>query len=71
VDLELDRDAIIDGLTDALLTAEIPLGCLDRRVTKKKLDLLQFPISQVAQPRAAAPQVMGRQSVDKLGSQEL
>jgi hypothetical protein len=42
MDLQLDVDPIVHSLANALLAAEITLGCSDRRVTEQKLDLLQI-----------------------------
>ena len=47
-----DADAIVDGVANALLTAQITLRGLDGDVTEKELYLLQFSTSRVAEPSA-------------------
>ncbi len=47
--VRLDADPIIDRVMKALLTAKIFLGRLDRDVTEKELDLVQFASGIVTQ----------------------
>jgi hypothetical protein len=39
---------VVHSLAEFLLAAEIPLGCLNRCVSKKKLNLLKFAACQMA-----------------------
>jgi hypothetical protein len=46
----LNPDSIVNRGPNSLFAAEVPLGGLDRDVSKKKLDLLQFPSRRMTQP---------------------
>jgi hypothetical protein len=56
--LRFDPDAIIDGGTNALLAAQIPLGRLNGDMPEKKLNLLQFATGLVAESGTCSPQVV-------------
>lgn len=38
--LKFDTYVVVHGSIDPLLTAKVPLGCLDRNVAQRELDLL-------------------------------
>ncbi len=40
--LRLDADAVVDGSADSLLAPKVSFGRLDRDVSRKELNLLQF-----------------------------
>ena len=58
--LRFDADLIVHHSANPLFAAEIAFGRLDRHVAEKELDLLQLSAGSMAQLRARAPQVMGR-----------
>lgn len=62
--LRLDADAIIDSAANALLAAQITLSRLDGDVPEKKLYLLQFSTSGMAQPGARSAKIVRRKSLD-------
>jgi len=53
-------EAIVHRASEILLTAEIPLSRLHRRVPQQELNLLQFTATVVTQLRARSPQVVRR-----------
>jgi hypothetical protein len=58
--LRLYANPIVHRSANPLFAAEITFGCLDRHVAEQELDLLQLSAGGMAQLRARAPQVMGR-----------
>lgn len=54
----LDADPVVDGISEMLLAAKIPLGCLHGDVPKQKLDLVQFTSSIAAQSSASPSEVV-------------
>lgn len=54
----LNPDGIVDGVSKALLAAEVPLGSLNAYVPEQELNLLQFATGFVAQAGARAAEVM-------------
>jgi hypothetical protein len=59
-----DSQSVVDGSSEPLLAAEVPLGRLDRDVPEQKLDLIQFTACEMAETRASAPQIVRGQLVD-------
>jgi len=57
-------EPVVHGVPQLLLAAEVALGRLDRHVAQQELDLVEFTAGQVAQPRARATQVIGRELLD-------
>ena len=62
--LRFDPDAIIDGGTNALLAAQIPLGGLNGNVPEKKLNLLQFATRRMAEPGTRPAKIVRRKPLD-------
>ena len=60
--LGLDADSVVYCSADPLFTAQIAFGRLDRNVSEKKLNLVQFPARRVTQLRTRAAEVVGRES---------
>ena len=52
--LRLNADAVVYGSADPLFTAEESLCSLNRHVSEKELDLLQFATAGVTELRARA-----------------
>jgi hypothetical protein len=48
--IRFDADAIIDGVPEALLAAQISFRCFDADMAEQKLNLLQLPADRVADP---------------------
>ena len=59
----LDADAAVDGGTNALLAAEVPLGRLNRDVPEQELNLLQLATRRMAEPGTCPPEVVRREPV--------
>ncbi len=59
-----DADAIVDGAANALFTAQITFGRLDGDVPEKKLYLLQFSASRMAEPRTRPAEIVRRKPLD-------
>jgi len=55
-----DLDAIVDGLNEVLLGAEVAFGGLDRSVAEQQLNLLQIPSRFATELGASAPQIVRR-----------
>ena len=53
--------SVVDGKAQFLLAAEVPFRRLDRDVSKQKLDLVQLATGKMAEPRAAAAEIMWRE----------
>src|SRR4051794_30856350 len=49
---------VVDGAPEFLLAAQVPLGRLDRDVSKQELNLIEFPASELAQPSTRAPEIV-------------
>ena len=58
-------DPIIRRVDQILLRTEVPLGRLNRGVAQQQLDLFQCAAGRAAHLRAAAPQIMRGDSLDK------
>ena len=56
----LQSDPVIHRIAKSLLTSKVAFGCLDRDVSKQKLNLLQFAAGLVAESSACSPQVVRR-----------
>ena len=56
----LDAHVVVDGMSKFLLAAEVSLCRLDGAVSQKKLNLVQLPSGDVAEPGAGSPQVVRR-----------
>jgi len=50
--LDADFDAIVDGLHQILFGSQIPLRCLNRRMSQEQLNLLEIASRFAAQLRA-------------------
>src|ERR1035441_2096845 len=59
--VRFEPDLIIDGVTKALLAAQISLCCLNRVVSQQKLDLLPFTTCLVAKTGTSPSEVMRRE----------
>ena len=61
--------SIIDRFSEVLPASDVPFGRLHRRVTKEKLNLLEFPSSTMTEAGAGATKIVGRETVntDSLG----
>ncbi len=55
-----DADAVINGVRETLLVAEVPLRRLDAHVTQQKLNLFQLASGLVTKARADFKQVRCR-----------
>jgi len=61
--------SIIDSFSEVLPASDVTLGRLHGRVTKEKLNLLEFPSSTMTKAGAGATKIVGRETVnaDALG----
>ena len=50
--LRLNPDVVVHGSVDPLFTSEVSLCSLNRRMSEKELDLLQFATADVTELRA-------------------
>ena len=57
----LQSDPLIHRGAESLLTSKVAFGCLNRNVSKKKLNLLQFAAGLVAESGTSSPEVVRRQ----------
>jgi hypothetical protein len=55
--IRFDADAVINGVPETLLAAEVPLRRLDAHVTQQKLNLLQLATGLVTKARARSSTV--------------
>ncbi len=56
--LHSNLDAIVDGLHQILLRAEVTFGGLNTRVSQQQLNLFQIPSGLSAKLGASPPQIM-------------
>ena len=56
----LDADLVIHGTLNPLFATEISFGCLNRNVTKQKLNLFEFTSGSLAKPSTSSTEVMRR-----------
>lgn len=56
----LNPNTVIHGVADSLLAAQVTLGGLYRRVPEEELNLFEFAASNVTEPGACPPQIVGR-----------
>jgi hypothetical protein len=56
--VRLDSQSVIHGSAEFLFARQVALCRLNRHMTPKKLDLVQFSAGQVAQTRAGSPKVV-------------
>ena len=61
---QFDAHSVVDGKAQFLLAAEVPFRRLDRDVSKQKLDLVQLATGKMAEPRAAAAEILWREFFD-------
>jgi hypothetical protein len=54
-----ERKAVVHGVPEVLLAAQVTFGSLPRCVSEQKLNLLQFAATRVTQLRAGPAQIMG------------
>lgn len=61
--------SIIDRFSEVLPASDVPFGRLHRRVTKEKLNLLEFPSSIMTEAGAGVTTIVRRETVnaDSLG----
>lgn len=59
----LNPEAIVHRAPKLLFAPQVPLRRLNRDVSQKKLNLVQFVAGKMAQPRTCAAQIMRRQAV--------
>lgn len=59
----LDADAVVDGGSEPLRAAEVPLGCMHRDVAEEKLDLLQLAASGTAESSTTPAEIVRRELV--------
>ena len=61
--------SIIDRFSEVLPASDVPFGSLHGRVTREKLNLLEFPSSTMTEAGARATKIVGRETVnaDSLG----
>lgn len=66
---ERDLKSIVDRISEVLPASDVPLGRLHGRVTKEKLNLLEFPSSTMTETGACATKIVGRETgnADSLG----
>jgi hypothetical protein len=57
VDVRFKPDAIVDGIAQSLLAAQIPFGCLDADVPEQELYLLELASGLVTQTSARPPKM--------------
>jgi len=60
----LQADSVIHRMAQLLLAPEISLGCLNRRMTQKKLDLLEFSSRQMTKSRACTAEIVWSEVLD-------
>jgi hypothetical protein len=56
--LRLQPDAIVDRVSEPLLTADVSLGGLDALVPEEELDLLDLTARVMTEAGASAPQIV-------------
>ena len=56
--IRLDPDRIVDGVSEPLLAAQVPLGGLHANVPEQELNLLQFATGFMTQASACAAEVV-------------
>jgi hypothetical protein len=58
-----DAESIVDCFSEILRASDIPFRRLHRSVAKQKLDLFEFASTSMAEARATATKIMGREIV--------
>jgi hypothetical protein len=56
--------SIVDRISEVLPASDVPLCRLHGRVTKEKLNLLEFPSSPMTETGACATKIVGRETVN-------
>jgi hypothetical protein len=57
---ERDSKSIINRILKLLFACDVPLGCLDRSMSKQELNLFEFAAAIVAESGTSATKVVGR-----------